>query len=371
MSFTLPPIPSYDQCMAEATAGRVTARTSHDGHFTIFNYTQETSVTKDWNDVNRWCRGLIFDEHTKELVAVPFYKFFTMGQMPEVSLEALVARGEPSRIANKEDGSLGIMFWDRYRNCLRVSTRGSLDSEQAQWASTWVNDVHRMGFNDEFTYEQACAKSGWTYQFEIVYPENRIVIDYGDFAGLIGLARVNNATGLVDYDLSALPAHWPRVKSFEGLRFEDIIKLKDTTSWETEGWVLTWPDGLMAKVKTEDYKRVHAIRFAITPLTILKIVKDGADPLEFIDDLPDEFVDDITSTVARIEAAYQKLLGDFRSVCQPGLDMIGTWSRKELALWCMANVPRRFQSAFFTVVSDPKKEPRSNLIVQIEFSDIS
>ncbi len=34
-----------------------------------------------------------------------------------------------------------------------------------------------------------------TYLFEIIYPENRIVIDYGDSDDLILLSIINNETG--------------------------------------------------------------------------------------------------------------------------------------------------------------------------------
>lgn len=365
MSFQLPPIPSYDQCMVEAAVGRVTARTSEDGHFTIFNYTQETSVTKDWNDVNRWCRGLIFDEHTKEAVAVPFFKFFTLGQMPEVTYEALISYGRPVRIANKEDGSLGIMFWDNYNGILRVSTRGSLDSEQAVWATAWVNNQF-IDSSDKFDL----GMMGWTHQFEVIYKENRIVVDYGDFEGLIGLARVNNVTGRVDYNLDVLPSHWRRVKTFDGLTLDEIMRQKDILTWNTEGWVLTYDNGLMVKIKVEEYKKVHAIRFAITPNTVLRLVQDGQDPLVAVIDLPDEFVDEIRVTMVKIEARYQELLAEFRDVCADGITQIPHRTRKENALWCLENVPRNFQSCFFYVVSGRGEEPRDILISKVTPDDI-
>jgi RNA ligase len=360
--------------MVEATAGRVTARTSNDGHFTIFNYTQETSVTKNWNDVNRWCRGLIFDEVTHEVVAVPFYKFFTLGQMSEVTYEALVSYGTPTRIANKEDGSLGIMFWDKYKQCLRVSTRGSLDSEQAIWATNWINgDGTGIDSLDRFVIserEVELGQSGWTYQFEVVYKANRIVVDYAEFEGLVGLARVNNATGKVDYDLGALPSSWRIAESFDGLSLEQIMQLKDVLTWNTEGWVLTYDSGLMVKIKVEEYKKVHAIRFAVTPNTILKLVQDGQDPLLAVVDLPDEFVDEIKETMVKIEARYQQLLTEFRTSCADGLSMISSRTRKENALWCLENVPEQFRSAFFHVVSGKGDEPRDILINKVSFYDI-
>lgn len=373
MSFHLPQIPSYDQCMIEANADRVSARTSSDGHFTIFNYTQETSVTKNWNDVNRWCRGLIFDEHTHELVAVPFYKFFTLGQMPEVTYEALVSYGEPVRVANKEDGSLGIMFWDKYNCCLRVSTRGSLDSEQAKWATDWVNgDGTGIDHLDKFVISERevdLGLSGWTYQFEVIYNENRIVVDYGGFEGLIGLARVNNVTGQVDYDLDALPSYWRRVPTFDGLALDEILRQKDVLSWNTEGWVLTYSNGLMVKIKVEEYKRVHAIRFAVTPGTILKMMQNNQDPLLAIVDLPDEFVDDIRRIIAQIDEIYSSMYADFIQQAKFGLENASNVSRKESALWCMENLTQAHQSAFFHMITG-KGEPRQIFLSKIKTSDV-
>lgn len=371
MSFKLPPIPSYDQCMVEANAGRVTARTSLDGYYTIFNYTQETSVTKDWNDVNRWCRGLIFDQHTKKIVAVPFYKFFTLGQMPEVTYEALVSYGTPQHVANKEDGSLGIMFWDKYNRRLRVSTRGSLDSEQAVWATNWVNEsIDSMDGLVDRNREYELGQSSWTYQFEVVYRANRIVVDYNGFEGLIGLARVSNFSGYVDYDLDALPFCWRRVATFDGLTLDEILRQKDILSWNTEGWVLTYDNGLMVKIKVEEYKKVHAIRFAITPNTVLRLVQDGQDPLVAVVDLPDEFVDEIRVTMGKIEARYQELLSEFRSVCADGIEQISNRSRKENAMWCLQNVPQNFQSCFFYLVSGKGIEPRAILLNKVMPGDI-
>lgn len=371
--FQLPPIPTYDQCMDEFFAERVTARVSNDGHYRIFNYNQQTSIAKLWNDVNQWCRGLIFDEHTHEIVAVPFFKFFNLGQMPETSLESVVREGLPVRIANKEDGSLGIVFWDKYRSMLRVSTRGSLDSEQAEWATAWFNRpvTSSAELTASFMFMRHIQQADYTYQCEVIYQNNRIVLDYAGFEGLIGLARVSKVTGLPDYDLSALPASWPRASTFEDLDIAKIMSLRESLTWQQEGWVITYASGLMVKVKVKDYERVHAIRFSVTPNTILKIVQEGGDPLVAISDLPDEFIDDVRATVHRIESLYSNLLAEFHDACDEGLALASARSRKDSALWCLATVPERFRSSFFYVISGRGLEPRPILINMIKHEDIS
>ena len=371
--FQLPPIPTYDQCMNELSADHVTGRVSNDGHYRIFNYNQQTSIAKLWNNINQWCRGLIFDEHTHEIVAVPFFKFFNLGQMPETSLESVVREGTPVRIANKEDGSLGIVFWDKYRSMLRVSTRGSLDSEQAEWATAWFDRPVSSSteLTDSIKFMRHIQQVKYTYQCEVIYSNNRIVLDYDGFEGLIGLARVSKETGLPDYDLTALPVSWPRASTFEDLDIAKILSLRESLTWQQEGWVITYASGLMAKVKVKDYERIHAIRFSVTPNTILKIVQEGNDPLMAISDLPDEFIDDVRQTVIKIETLYSSLLAEFHCVCDDGLALASTRSRKDSALWCLEKVPERFRSSFFYVISGRGPEPRPILINMIKHEEIS
>lgn len=49
-----------------------------------------------------------------------------------------------------------------------VATRRRFDSEQAVWATDWLMKNSNIG----------ALKEGWTYLFEIVYQNNRVVIGY-------------------------------------------------------------------------------------------------------------------------------------------------------------------------------------------------
>lgn len=98
-------IPTFDTCMAEVNARRVTYRESDDGHFCIFNYAPEVEIKNYWNDANVWCRGLIFDRaDTSAPVAIPFRKFWNVGQKPHTRLEVLAEKGMPVAVQDKLDG---------------------------------------------------------------------------------------------------------------------------------------------------------------------------------------------------------------------------------------------------------------------------
>lgn len=78
----------------------------------------------------------------------------------------------------KLDGSLVIAFkWDGH---VYTATRRRMDSEQAQWALSWLQ---RHGAADQL-------QPGWTYLFEAVYRDNTHVVPY-DFEGLVLLSAVS------------------------------------------------------------------------------------------------------------------------------------------------------------------------------------
>ena len=150
----------------------------------ILNYSNKAQFLGKWSDTERICRGLIVEEGTDRVIARGPSKFFNYGQTgaPEVSLEDDVI------VTRKEDGSLGIGWtYDAFSG---VATRGSFASDQA---------IHA---NERVSLEQATqikhyAEQSKTAIFEIVYPDNRIVLNYGDRDELIPIGFVSNESGLI------------------------------------------------------------------------------------------------------------------------------------------------------------------------------
>lgn len=146
----------------------------------IYNYTEKAQFERVWNDVTRRCRGLIVDRDTGLVVARPFPKFFNHG---EPAADGLAVDGGPVLVTDKLDGSLGIMYDSG--SLPRIATRGSFTSEQAEHANTVLMRKY-PGFTPML---------GLTYLFEIIYPANRVVVDYGPLDDLVLLAVVDTRSG--------------------------------------------------------------------------------------------------------------------------------------------------------------------------------
>lgn len=225
----------------------------------LFCYTPQTAHERLWDSVTRSARGLIFDVRTRRCVARPFPKFFNLGEMPETQLAALP--GEPFVAEEKVDGSLGILFHHAGR--WNVSTKGSFDSEQARFAAEEL--LPRLRIPSAF--------EPFTFLAEIVYPENRIVVDYGVERSLRLLAIIETDSGRElshEYvDRASYRFGFRKVRRerrrLDGLDFEE----------NAEGYVLRFDGGLRVKVKSPRYVEVHRLLNYRSPKRVLELIEAG------------------------------------------------------------------------------------------------
>lgn len=222
--------------------GYVRARQHPHAPLVIYNYTEKAQYENVWNAVTLICRGLIVNDDTGEVVARPFPKFFNYGQAgaPKPDLDARVYA------TDKVDGSLGILY--PLGDTWAIATRGSFTSEQAQHATDTLRKK----------YPNFAGKSGVTPLFEIVYPENRIVCDYGDQDDLVLLDVIDNETG------SSLSAQWlrnwtgPVVQMLNYKTFGEVLAASPREN--AEGIVVhVWRTGERVKIKQDDYVTLHRI----------------------------------------------------------------------------------------------------------------
>ena len=102
----------------------------------ILNYTPaaQSLSALEWDHTLSYCRGLVYEGTTYEVIAIPFKKFWNYGDGIRTGL---LPEGLP-RIFEKVDGSYLNLFF--YKGEVVVSTRGSFESDQAKWAQKWVNE---------------------------------------------------------------------------------------------------------------------------------------------------------------------------------------------------------------------------------------
>src|SRR5271155_5375839 len=234
----------------------------------IFNYTEATQFGREWNAATNICRGLIvklangiLDENA-EVVARPFNKFHNLNTSyaPE-TMEANLPNETPL-VTTKLDGSMGIVYI--YDGQYWIATRGSFDSDQARWATAWYRQHEAMfpqGFPADVT--PVC---------EIIYPENRIVVDY-DFEGLVMLSIIDNETGReLSRDYVEL---WAKINVLQVVdKFDKTLaECAAENTLNEEGYVLTYSNGVKVKVKFAEYVRLHRVLTGLNPKAIWELLE--------------------------------------------------------------------------------------------------
>ena len=262
-------------------------------HLAIFKYSLDCVMERNWNKFTIIARGLILDLKNKEVLATPFIKFWNYDEIAKAQLFI-----EPEfTVTEKMDGSLGIMFY--YEDKFRFATAGSFISEQAGWAGQWAYNNMPL---------DKIAKTN-TYLFEIIYHENKIVVNY-DFEGLVLLA-VFDPYGLeYDYEQVKWEASYMAIRHATQYDFKDMDSILDkakTLNMNNEGYVIRFSNGMRLKIKGDEYVRVHRILSRVTPIAIWDALVAGDDLIEVRLELPEEMEKDFD----KIISIYEQNLRDF------------------------------------------------------------
>lgn len=291
--------------MINADYVKVTKHPEHNLY--IYNYTVKGQYERVWNECTLACRGLILDA-SYGVVARPFAKFFNLGER-----EDEVIPNETFEVYEKMDGSLGILYWAG--EVPQIATRGSFSSDQALEATQMLHTQYASSLTKLEKHK--------TYLFEIIYPENRIVVDYREKKELVLLAIVDTASGK---ELPLEDLGFPLVKHYDGLN--DLLNLHAKEEANREGFVVKFKSGYRVKVKFEEYQRIHRIVTGVSNQTIWEYLKEGKDLLPILDRVPDEFY-------AWVRATKEKLLTEYATIealAKTEFKTVGE-DRKETALY--------------------------------------
>jgi RNA ligase len=261
--------------------GYVSARNHPHLPLTIFNYTPKAVYEPLWDNVTLRCRGLIAD-NSGVVVGNCMPKFFNYN---EPSAKDIDLDG-PVQVTDKLDGSMGSVI--SYQDRIVVATRGSFESEQAQWANEFIEKDKELSE----AFKVICSENV-TAVVEIIYPENRIVVDYGDLRAVVLIGAIGN------YELTRgrqlwIPADtiysWPGpvVERFNASSFEEALRLPPRLN--REGIVIYFENtGNRLKIKQKDYIEAHKFISNLTPKSIWGQLRDGKTVEQILEIAPDEF----------------------------------------------------------------------------------
>ncbi|WP_190822048.1 RNA ligase [Saccharopolyspora pogona] len=263
----------------------------------IYNYTDKAMVFNVWNDVTKACRGLIANDEG-DIVARPFPKFFNYGQAESKTYRET----EPVLVTDKVDGSLGILYptpdggW-------AIATRGSFASGQARHATQLLNEKYTHLFKEFNTLE--------TWLFEIVYPDNRIVVDYCGLNDLVFLGAMNIEEGVIipidifsEYDWDG-----PRTEMFGFRSLAEALAAEPRPG--KEGLVVNFlKSNTMVKIKQEDYLKLHKIVTGLNEHVVWEHIQKEWIIHDLLETLPDEFHEWATKTAKRMFVEFNEIEGE-------------------------------------------------------------
>ncbi len=282
----------------------------------IYNYTTKTQREGLWDKYTERCRGLIVDGKGN-ILNNPFWKFFNLGEKEYTKIENLPL--EIPRITEKLDGMLGITY-DEGGNAA-VCTRGTFDSPYAEWATNWLR-LKGIKWSD--------FREGFTYLLEIIYPGNKIVVDYKGRAELVLLAVRNNCSNEeLDHVEEAKRLGLSYAEEYYFDNISDASKyLESRKGTESEGFVCKYSNGLRVKLKSADYKRLHKILTGISERHIWISLRDTGSIDGIIDAVPDEFLEWVKKVEIKLRASKNEIMSGAMTIA---LGAKGLGSRIEQA----------------------------------------
>ena len=296
--------------------GYIKVKLHPNGKLRIYNYSKKTQYESLWEHQTMVCRGLITDLNDN-IVARGFEKFFNYDSQIHSYMHEY-----DYTVYEKLDGSLGILYF--YEDVPYIATRGSFDSSQALFATEILHTKYKHVIPN--------LDKRLSYLFEIIQPENRIVIDYQDTRDIILIGIIETITGkdihLDHPDYAFLKQDFNVVKKINKKSIEALCKddIKNK-----EGYVILLENGTRIKIKFENYVLLHSLVDTLTNVKIWKMLGDNSYS-SIIEDLTDDMRIWARNIANELICEFKKnkseLIKRFTSI----LSSCITTDRKEIAL---------------------------------------
>jgi len=274
--------------------------TSPCGKLFLYNYTDHCTYEKKWDKYTLNARGTVYEVGTGKVIARAFPKFFNFGELA-VSKQRNLLKQTNFDSFEKMDGSLGIVYF--YDGEWRINTRGSFTSDQAIRGKEILDSKYGG-------HGRICR--GNTYLVEIIYPENRIIVDYGNECKLTFLAAFSTESGEELNPDNIHPAHSlylinNRAPKYTFNSIDEVIETQSKLGKMEEGFVVRFADGYRCKFKSAEYLKVARLLSEMTLLNFWKAMINGEVQAEIIEEIPEEFRDECDRLKENIELSYQKV----------------------------------------------------------------
>ncbi len=252
-----------------------------EGTYAIFNYGLNCTFS---DPVVQEARGIILDYINLEVVCWPFRKFgnHNEGYADQIDWSS-------ARVLEKVDGSIVKLWYDKLAARWQFSTNGMIRAEHAPiegMSGLSYGDIIRQADNlKDIPFDD--LNKDYTYIFELVSPETRIVVKY-EKASLYHLGTRSNVTG-EEYELD-IGIRKP--KSYPLASLDDCIDAAlalnktdgEDEDVDKEGFVVVDKHWRRVKVKSPDYIMMHHVSMmkTITKKECVRVLLEERERLDGI-----------------------------------------------------------------------------------------
>ena len=267
-----------------------------DPNLYVMCYSRTAQYDGKWNDCTKQARGLIVRSESQNfsdaiVVERPWRKFFTLEQHndnwvlgdeenPESAIDNIAKLDfhAPAEVTNKADGSLGILYVHPDGRPA-LATKGSFGSDQADYYTNFLRNTSMI----EEAEKLISNHPEKTFLFELVGPNNRIVLNY-DEDKIIMLGAVEKSNGLY-YSPNDYSAEWSDgvTETMDAETVTEALSLPDRPN--SEGVVIrvisSDPNKQMQlKVKQDDYKMLHRLVSGFTVTDMRNSLKESTENVD-------------------------------------------------------------------------------------------
>ena len=290
----------------------------------MYNY--RLASLSDFKDNNAFeLRGITFVKTNNGWERnILLHKFFNVNQTEDYMLEDVKDKKIIS-VQDKADGSL-ISFVRFSNGKVRAKSKMSFISMQAEMAQEVYDNNEDLR---NFVAEQ--LDKGYAPIFEIVSPSNQIVVQYEETKLVLLQVRDKNGAYIDNLKVYTFGHDIDIVESMplSYYNIDDLMARKEIDDSNIEGWVVTFEDGQIAKIKTNHYLQLHGLigPDAFRENLLIETILDGN-----IDDVVSSLVEGYKKT--NILDIEQLVTDKFNHLVQEFVDLYSKYdgNRKEFAL---------------------------------------
>lgn len=310
-------------------------KVSKDGEYLLIKYGIGTDFGVDFT---RYARGIILKEDASNhyvCVCHPFDKFFNYGENYAASIDWSTAT-----VREKVDGSLIKVWHDEGK--WHISTNGTIDAFKAMAnENVSFGDLFFRAVNNDYGFFDKLDVNN-IYMFELVSPENELVVKYNETA-LYYLGERNTASDAEAFNyvehLKKYGIKNSRVYKLNNL--DDVVNLVNTFGDDEEGCVVCDKNFNRIKVKGQAYLAAFMYRCqksVSTKKILTAILNETIDDWTAYNPSIKEKSDRIFKSIHAIAKQYEKSWNEVQNMS------FGT--RKDLVLYCKTNFPREASYIF-------------------------